>query len=221
MTNNKFYEDRMLVWVFQPAMECPLSYVDLLVYSHLAYQSRYGNQPSQRRIAFCTGLCRKAIRSSLDRLTDYGLYDDCVRLNPDIFIKTKSNHPERPHWSQSIAGWRCLVPADGSPLTVPDAMVYSYLLAKVLQHFVPAEGWSHSYLAKCLRIERRTVQACILRLTKLALFRIVGGRWEVADCLVGVQCDWFKMREIKMQSAKIALGTFTPNPRFAPGETLP
>jgi len=189
------YEKRLCVYVFCPSGEATLAWTDLIVYSYLAYQDRYGKQPTTNRLAYLTGLSNGAVDEARARLSACSLVVDGKPVPKDAWFWTKES--KGAHWSTRYAYWRCLVRAEESPLTATDTMVFSYLMDKKLSGFVPQRGWSYEYVATALCMTPKTVASCLDRLASVEprLFQRKGNQWGLPSCLVGPQTLWFKTRE--------------------------
>lgn len=193
------------MWTFCPKPVARLRSTDPLVYYYLAYRHRWGNIPTVSVVTWATGLCRNTVSASLDRLEDVGAVCDGEPVYlPEWFLSRMSNDG---HWSQTLQYWRCLVRAEGSPLSVSDVMVYSYLLHRSAT--TQPHRWSHAYVGMVLCLDARTVSQALANLEQHGLFRIIDGRWCVADTLVGPQQDWLRRKEAS-HSGSTSLGTFTP-----------
>ncbi|MEZ6033548.1 MAG: helix-turn-helix domain-containing protein [Planctomycetaceae bacterium] len=156
--------NKRYISVYIGTKDNPLSHTDLLVFSFLGYKDRYGQElPQYQVISERTGLDRNTVSSSVDRLKSHGLIFDNRVCLPDMFrgyFRTRNKNGD--HWTDSLTYWKCYVRSDKeNPLTVSCASVMSYLWHCIDEDFVPKRGWSISYLASCLKLNRDTVTRCL------------------------------------------------------------
>ncbi len=178
------------VWVFHPENE-KLRFSDLLVFSFLAYRDRFQDVPKVSKIVWSTGLSRSGVEASIQRLVDLGLIvDGRPHLRRDFF-RPKKKVTQGDHWSLGLVSWKYIVPA--SVLRVSEAMVFSYLRDKTEQGYSPTKGWTTTYLAKCLRLDERTVSNCLVSLDALGLVKLQDSSWLVARKLTLSQLNWFAL----------------------------
>src|SRR5205085_3532515 len=118
----------------------PLSSTDLLVYSYLVKRDAYGSPVTQAGVSRATGYTRQTVAASLERLiaSDF-LVEGRPSVRPEAFLLNKSKEPG--HWSKRLKFFKCFIPADGSPLSHDDIMVFSLLFKSGER---PPSGWTIS-----------------------------------------------------------------------------
>lgn len=214
------------LWVFNPKKNNTLLHNEMLVYSALAHADCRGLYPTNKDLAWRTGLNRNSIPSILEALQQHGLVEGRTPLDrPDLFQRA-SRKGKIQHWSQRLRFWKCLVRCGSSKLTVSDQSVLSYIWWSQVNGFNPPKGWSVPYLASILHLQKKTVRAAIDRLVKMCLLRITDKQWCVPKNLSPLQEDWFIRKSADAsEDAKVTLGEFEPDMRelangYGPGDVI-
>lgn len=159
------------LWFLTVNEECPLSFAERLVYSHLVSKIRYGTSQTAKDIAVHTGLHRgTVVAPSLDVLDANGLAersrDGWRALRPSgsteaWFVARRSQKSE---WHERLAYFPISLP-DRSKLTTRCAVVYWFLIAR--SNLTRPQNVAG--IAKCLCIGWATASRAVKQLQELGL----------------------------------------------------
>lgn len=158
-------ENKKFIKVITLKKACPISrYQDLMTYSVLAYyDSKKNDFPESGKIASIIGLSTRGVDESLSRLIVLGMLDTSgVKFDPVWATVVKKAVPGE-HWALTVANWTCYLRGPDSPLSSIAIACYSAILHRTISEATSTKKtkWSWGYLAKILRVDRRTVrQAC-------------------------------------------------------------
>lgn len=192
--------------------DCPLDANELLVYSVLMKKSHFKEAIKFSQIATATGLHVSTVSEVVKRLSDM----DYRKPHPEHFRCTL----EGPSFFRRCQYWQFYVPAKDSPVTVNMSLVWSYMMQKVvLEERPPEKGWTASYLATILRIDRRTVAGCLQELQGLDLLRYDGETYQFPRNLTVLQEGYFQKageKSVTQGGKSAVVDFFQPQTDLAP-----
>ena len=192
------FANKKYIQMFFTCKNCPLSYSDFLVYCYRAYQDRFGETPSYRRIAKATGVKEETVSAATERLCKVDLLaanasvvSPCPRLEWFQQCDALLEKFGEEHFSMWFRNWRCFVrrPGADNPLRVTDVLVYSVIFNSAVKDWKPLHGWSKEYLALVTRTSAETVSKALDRLEELGFLTV----------LDGMRFRLFKLRESQLK----------------------
>lgn len=159
------------LWFLTFNKDCPLSFSERLVYSHLVSKIRHGKSQTAKSIAAHTGLHRgSVVASSLDVLEAHGLAEKSkgcwTALRPTgateaWFVPRKSRSDK---WHERLAYFPMSMP-NRSKLTTRCAVVYWFLVSVANNR----RGQNITGIANCLSIGWATAARSVKQLQELGL----------------------------------------------------
>lgn len=184
------------VWVFRTNTHCPLDNYELLVYSYMAYQAKFGTTPSLRAIHLNTGMSKDTAGRVCKRLQDHGLLDAngdvCGLANGKLDWFQVSDHlkAKHDHFSRWITNWRCYIRQPGIDLTLDCMSIYSYIRHCAMTGFRPHQGMTPAYVGAVVGVSPKTASEAFERLQTANLIR-VDGKIVRTYRLTDEQLSWF------------------------------
>ncbi|MHB0959274.1 MAG: hypothetical protein ACYC0X_23615 [Pirellulaceae bacterium] len=185
------------VWVFRTTAECPLNHYDLLVYSYMAFQARYGRTPSLRNVHHSTGMSKNTAQAVCKRLNCHGLLDDNLVVRNIAkdrlgwFLLSEDLRERCQHFSGWITNWRCYIRQPGIDLTLDGISVYSFVRHCAISKYRPRQGMTAAYIGTVLGISPKTVAEVLIKLEDHDLIRTEAKNIKVFR-LTETQLTWFK-----------------------------
>jgi hypothetical protein len=174
------------IWVYRTTSRCSLDHYELLCYSYMAYQARFGKTPSLRAIHHSTGMSKDTAQTVCHRLQRHGLLDSDgviidISKNERLgwFAISEDLRARNEHFSGWITNWRCYIRQPGVKLTLDCISVYSFVRHCAITKFRPHQGMTPAYIASVLGISPKTTSDALVKLKDADLVAVDGKNLKV------------------------------------------